>query len=317
MSDSEDSDVKRAIALSLQDSPLAKPMVIALTSEDEDDDLDAPVHVKENILPPQGGRGSVIVDQSQLANIANKESDVQNIVLPSGIKPRLVPETTPQIPSPSTGSAILCLNRAQMEADRLARLQQKKMRDDEAFSELNDSKKRKASISKNLSGSQDGRQVKAKYSKALQNAVEDIAPPNPTLSSALKSGDLREIQPLTHGHRPLTLFGPGSPIDASRSSKALAQRSPPQILSLHQQKALQESGVRYPDGAVKRTWVKGCPREDDTITIEEVLQKEDLELAVLSTFQIDADWITTKVLDKTKVIWVLHARDDKEVSWVR
>jgi len=35
---------------------------------------------------------------------------------------------------------------------------------------------------------------------------------------------------------------------------------------------------------VKKTAAQGCPREDD-ITIEEVFQKDDLELAILSAFR--------------------------------
>jgi hypothetical protein len=35
--------------------------------------------------------------------------------------------------------------------------------------------------------------------------------------------------------------------------------------------------------------VYGCPRQGDDIKIEEVLQKNDLELAVLSAFQVDPD----------------------------
>lgn len=49
------------------------------------------------------------------------------------------------------------------------------------------------------------------------------------------------------------------------------------------------SGIQYPDGIIKKTWAFGYDREGDDIKIEEVLQKCDLQLAVLSSFQIDAD----------------------------
>ena len=49
------------------------------------------------------------------------------------------------------------------------------------------------------------------------------------------------------------------------------------------------SGVQYPDGVVKKTWAFGYDRQGDDIKIEEVFQKTDLELAVLCTFQLDAD----------------------------
>lgn len=74
------------------------------------------------------------------------------------------------------------------------------------------------------------------------------------------------------------------------------------------------SGIQYPDGIVKKTWVKGFPRDGNDIKIEEVLQKDDLELAVLSAFQIDAEWISSKLYEKTKVVWVLQAKSEAEVS---
>jgi hypothetical protein len=76
------------------------------------------------------------------------------------------------------------------------------------------------------------------------------------------------------------------------------------------------SGIQYPDGVVKKTWVLGCERQGDDIKIEEVLQKNDLELAVLSAFQLDADWVMSKLDGKTKVVWVLQAKDEAQVSYV-
>ena len=74
------------------------------------------------------------------------------------------------------------------------------------------------------------------------------------------------------------------------------------------------SGFQFPKGVVKKTWVYGCPRHGDDIKIEEVLQKEDLELAVLSAFQVDPDWVVSKLSPLTKVIWVLQAKNESQVS---
>lgn len=43
------------------------------------------------------------------------------------------------------------------------------------------------------------------------------------------------------------------------------------------------AGLRFPQGAVKQTWAAGFPRTGDDIKIDEVLQKADLELAVISS----------------------------------
>ncbi|RFU35872.1 hypothetical protein B7463_g521, partial [Scytalidium lignicola] len=73
------------------------------------------------------------------------------------------------------------------------------------------------------------------------------------------------------------------------------------------------SGIQFPHGVVKKTWAFGYPRQGDDIKIEEVLQKSDLELAVLSSFQLDADWVMSKIdILKTKLIWVLQAKDESE-----
>ena len=253
------------------------------------------------------------------------------------------------------GSAMLGLDRAQMEAERLARLQQKKKCDEELLSgannmsESNVSRKRKAF--ETLPRSKHERKMKAKYSTLDQPTEKDITTPNPTPSLPLTSGSrtkdpspthlsqlltLREPisdtyvnQPskaptqrgsrtkdtsLTQDSQSLVLREPRSGTDASHSSKAAIQRTAPGFLSLHQQQALQVSGIQYPDGIVKRTWARGNPQEDDMIRIEEVFQKDDLGLAVLSTFQVDPDWVSTKLLEETKVIWVLGARDEAEVS---
>ncbi|KAI2471708.1 phospholipase D/nuclease [Annulohypoxylon bovei var. microspora] len=68
----------------------------------------------------------------------------------------------------------------------------------------------------------------------------------------------------------------------------------------------------YPKGAVKKTWVAGCPRRDD-IKIEEVLQKEELELAVISSFQWDDQWMLSKInFARTKIVFVAFASGEAQ-----
>ncbi|KAL5931997.1 hypothetical protein ACKVV1_003986 [Pyricularia oryzae] len=74
----------------------------------------------------------------------------------------------------------------------------------------------------------------------------------------------------------------------------------------------------FPTGVVKRTWLQGQPRSSQDITIEEVLQKDQLELAVLSSFAWDPEWLWTKVdPTKTKTTLIAFAgneADQKEVT---
>lgn len=69
----------------------------------------------------------------------------------------------------------------------------------------------------------------------------------------------------------------------------------------------------YAKGTVLRTYARGTPRHRD-VTIEEVLHKDDLELAVLSSFQWDEEWLMTKLnLRKTKVLMIAFAADEAQV----
>ena len=80
------------------------------------------------------------------------------------------------------------------------------------------------------------------------------------------------------------------------------------------QPPLGENGVQYPKRVIKKTWAMGFPREQD-IKIEEVLQKVDLQLAVLSAFQWDVEWLLRKIsLNDTKMVFVMQAKEDAVVS---
>ena len=73
--------------------------------------------------------------------------------------------------------------------------------------------------------------------------------------------------------------------------------------------------LHYPRGVVKKTWAFGHAREQD-IKIEEVLQRDDLQLAVLSAFQWDVEWLLRKIsLGRTKMIFVMQAKEEAVVSW--
>ena len=75
--------------------------------------------------------------------------------------------------------------------------------------------------------------------------------------------------------------------------------------------AARSSGLQFPHGVVKKTWANGHPRKGDDIKIEEVLQPDDLNLAVLSSFQWDIEWLFRQInMRKTQVVLVMQAKDD-------
>ena len=67
---------------------------------------------------------------------------------------------------------------------------------------------------------------------------------------------------------------------------------------------------RFRCGVVRKTWAFGFAREED-IKLEEVLERHDLTLAVLSSFQWDVAWLLGKLdTASTKLIMVMQAKDE-------
>ncbi|ORY67160.1 ubiquitin interaction domain-containing protein [Pseudomassariella vexata] len=72
-------------------------------------------------------------------------------------------------------------------------------------------------------------------------------------------------------------------------------------------------GLPFPRGVVKKTWAYGYPRTGDDIKIEEVLQKNELELAVISSFQWDEEWMLSKIdIKKTKIVCIAFASSKQQ-----
>ena len=70
------------------------------------------------------------------------------------------------------------------------------------------------------------------------------------------------------------------------------------------------NGPTFLAGTVKKTWAFGHERKRDDIKLEEILQKDDLNLAVLSSFQWDIDWLLAKLNTKdTHIALVMQAKD--------
>lgn len=81
-----------------------------------------------------------------------------------------------------------------------------------------------------------------------------------------------------------------------------------------QPRAVVHSQLRYPHGTVRRTWARGYPKTSDDITIEEVFQKEGLQLAVLSSFQWDEEWMLSKLnVHETRILLLAFAADEGQV----
>lgn len=101
-------------------------------------------------------------------------------------------------------------------------------------------------------------------------------------------------------------------------TKGKASTPRPDVMSYRQQQHAKSAlGIQYPKGVIKKTWAFGFPREND-IKIEEVLQKNDLDLAVLSAFQWDDEWIASKIdMNNTKLVCVVQSQDETHVGCIK
>ncbi|KAJ4304454.1 hypothetical protein N0V88_002067 [Collariella sp. IMI 366227] len=76
--------------------------------------------------------------------------------------------------------------------------------------------------------------------------------------------------------------------------------------------------IALKEGVVKKTWAYGQPRRGDDIKLEEVFQKHQLQLAVLSSYQWDEEWLFSKIdIAKAKVILIAFAASEKQKEDMR
>ncbi len=336
MADSDDEDLKRAIALSLQDVSNQKkePVIIDLLSDDDDDDddnLDAPVFTKQILTSNPPNLKAIKKIEGTISNVrdsANEAPSSQQNILKhepnssqGAIPSSLAAENTPQQAPPTAQLGLRGFDRKRMEEERLARVNQKRKREEESATMANDSRKRVATGSLNeieIRGEQPSLaellRSQSLPAKNLDNLVseniagKDMKKPDVIPPTALKKKiPVREVK-----------LDKGKSIETYPSiERANSVNSAPKIMSYQsQQQIIDNSGIQYPNGVVKKTWVYGCPRQGDDIKIEEVFQKSTLEIAVLSAFQVDPAWVLSKLDPRTKVIWVVQAKDEAEVSGV-
>ncbi|XPS78745.1 hypothetical protein M3J07_010756 [Ascochyta lentis] len=79
-----------------------------------------------------------------------------------------------------------------------------------------------------------------------------------------------------------------------------------------------DSELQYPRGVIKRTFATKFPRTDD-ITLDELLEASIVNIAVISSFQWDAEWLSRKLSHtRVKQIWVMNAKGaDIQTRWRR
>ncbi|KIW03645.1 uncharacterized protein PV09_05393 [Verruconis gallopava] len=79
------------------------------------------------------------------------------------------------------------------------------------------------------------------------------------------------------------------------------------------------SGLRFPFGTIKKTWSARHTSDERTIKIEDIIDKNNVHTAVLSSFMIDPDWILSTKFNtrRTKFYMILHAKTQAEKAMLR
>jgi hypothetical protein len=290
MSDADsDEDLQKAIALSLMSSEPGSQEIKAIVIEDDDDDeddddLDKP----RNMHPLTSTRTRA--SRTASAPTESTQSTVMDLSTPM----QFLSETKNEAAPPAVG--LLGLDRRQMEEERLARVALGKGAEADISISAAPTKKRKASTSPIHS-----RDMARRGKERLRNLTEPI--PTPTTKRELGASkcatsalaDRRKLDRLHLDNKGLDINHPqihdsiNSPPHHDTTVSISGTQAPHHLHGKAQSRAVDVSGIQYLDGIVKKTWAFGYDRRGDDIKIEEVLQKNDLQLAVLSSYQIDAD----------------------------
>jgi len=179
----------------------------------------------------------------------------------------------------SNGLSLLGLDRAKMERERLARIQ-KRMSAEEGLSGRGDSKRMR------MNDENRPPLVTAGKQNVLKGDQAKVAPS----SSASSSTQMQASS-----------FAPRNTTEVSEQQRNAGVKR-------------EHNSLPFAKGVVKKTWARGQPSLGDDIRLEEVLQKDELEMALISSFQWDQDWMLNKFdLRKTRLILVSTGGDEAEV----
>ena len=371
-SDDDDEDLKLALALSLQESgpsPKISPNklqrrpsilhgqdLVALDSDEEDDDLSLPRHfsqtrvvapVDEAEQTPLPISGHSIFTRPLKGPLDNGKSPQKPPPTMSGhVKAELASmkmEEQSFLPTTPSKNGILGMNRAAMEAERLARVNKRKapisppplQRDLKRSS--NQSRDlcpggttKKGSdllLSKERISAKTPIDLESIERAPLPHIIEGNQPID--LESGEHAGKLKSQERLNPPNDFLPNADPdfmilssnsratsGGKIDRTPKSLLGRSRTHSDDLAILTSKPKRYSipkltGLTFPNGIILKTWAFSYERSDD-IKIEEVLQRSTLKLAVISSFQWDMEWLNSKIRNSssTKLILVMQAKDE-------
>ena len=124
----------------------------------------------------------------------------------------------------------------------------------------------------------------------------------PTSSLSFLGIDRKKMEQERLARKRKVSISPPPPRKILRTSPGTSTEAPD--LQLDSSKNISPS--MFPQGTVKRTWAFGYSRTGDDVKLEEVLQRQDLNLAILSSFQWDVEWLLAKINTKSMSVWNLR-----------
>lgn len=240
----------------------------------------------------QSGPGMVDLTQDDVADGDGGDGRSSEVTRPS--RPPQQPAPAPDQQQPASTFSTLGLDRKKMEEERLARLN-----------------KRKASQLEDVQPP--ARATQRPRIADVSSLSTPVAPTEKAESAGSKvtgSSSTSQSNPPTSQRQKIAGVLPSSTPkkEDATNAKAAAPASAPSSSS---------DRLPFPRGVVKKTWAYGHPRTGDDIKLEEVLQKQHLQMAVLSSYQWDEEFLLRKIdIARTKLILVAFAVDDMQVRSV-
>lgn len=156
-----------------------------------------------------------------------------------------------------------------------------------------------------------------KDTQALSQSPPSTAPPSIFAALGLDRKKMEEERLARMGKRKAPDYESETQGPQQRPRLDISLRNKTSSLQAESTAKVGRHALPYPKGVVKKTWSKGFPRGDD-IKIEEVLQKDELELAVISSFQWDDEWMLSKIdCSRTKLLLVAFASNEAQVWALR
>ncbi|KAI1398931.1 phospholipase D/nuclease [Hypoxylon fuscum] len=151
-----------------------------------------------------------------------------------------------------------------------------------------------------------------KDTQALSQSPPSTAPPSIFAALGLDRKKMEEERLARMGKRKAPDYESETQGPQQRPRLDISLRNKTSSLQAESTAKVGRHALPYPKGVVKKTWSKGFPRGDD-IKIEEVLQKDELELAVISSFQWDDEWMLSKIdCSRTKLLLVAFASNEAQ-----